>query len=83
MIDEKLQMSGFFIFEIKHTKMDPIFIFLKDRFSVMSCPMDIIFGMFSETIVRILKNIISQFLSKYSKRYNILNAKSCLKLNDL
>ena len=33
--------------------------------------MDMIFGMFSETIVRILKNIISQFLSKYSKRYNI------------
>ena len=83
MIDEKLQMSGFFIFEIKHTKMDPIFIFLKDRFSVMSSPMDMIFGMFSETIVRILKNIISQFLSKYSKRYDILNAKSCLKLNDL
>ena len=43
--------------------------------------MDMIFGMFSETNVRLLKIIISQFFSKYSKRYNILNIKKCLKLN--
>ena len=63
-------MSGFFIFEIKRAKMG-IFNYLKDRFSVMSDPMDMIFGVFSETDVRLLKNIISQFFSKYSKSYNI------------
>ena len=51
--------------------MDKIFNFLKDHFSVMSLPMDMIFGVFSETDVRLLKNIISQFFSKYSKIYNI------------
>ena len=81
MIDGKLKMSGFFIFEIKRAKMDKIFNFLKDRFSVMSSPMDMIFGVFSETNVRLLKNIITQFFSKYSKSYNILNIKRCLKLN--
>ena len=75
-------MSGFFIFEIKRAKMDKIFNFLKDRFSVMSGPMDMIFGVFSETNVRLLKNIILQFFSKYSKSYNILNIKRCLKLNN-
>ena len=59
-------MSGFFIFEIKHTKMDKIFNFSKDGFSVISSPMDMIFDMFSETDVRLLKCIISQFFSKYS-----------------
>ena len=76
-------MSDFFIFEIKRAKMDKIFNSLKDRFSVLSRPMDMIFGMFSETNVWLLKSIISQFFSKYSKRYNILNVKSCLKLNGL
>ena len=69
-------MSGFFIFEIKRDKMDKIFNFLKDRFSVTSDPMDMIFGMFSETNGRLLKNIIMQFFSKYSKSYIILNIKS-------
>ena len=73
-------MSAFFIFEIKRAKMDKIFNFLKDCFSVMSGPMDMIFDVFSETDVSFLKNIISQFFSKYSKSYNILNIKSCLKL---
>ena len=45
--------------------------------------MDMIFGMFPETNVRLLKNITSQFFSKYSKSYNNLNVKSCLKLNKL
>ena len=48
----------------------------------MSDTMDMIFGVFSETDVRLLKNIISQFFSKYSKSYNILNIKRCLKLKD-
>ena len=75
-------MSGFFIFEIKRAKMDKTFNFLKDRFYVMSRPVDMIFGAFSETDVRLLKNIFSQVLSKYSQSYNILNIKRCLKLND-
>ena len=48
-------MAGFFIFEIKSTKMDNIFNFLKDRFSVMSGPMDMSFDMFSKTDVSLLK----------------------------
>ena len=48
-------MSGFFIFEIKSNKMDKIFNFLKERFSVMSDTMDMIFGVFSEADVRLLK----------------------------
>ena len=81
LIDGKLDMSGFFIFEIKRAKMDKIFNFLKDRFSVISGPIDMIFGVFSKTNVRLLKNIITQLFSKYSKSYNLLNIKRCLKLN--
>ena len=55
--------------------MDKIFNFWKDRFSVMGNPMDMIFGAFLETYVRLLKSIISQFFSKYSKSYNNLNIK--------
>ena len=72
--DRKLKMSACFIFEIKPAKTDKIFIFLKDRFSVMSGPMDMIFGLFSETYMRLLKHIIFQFF---------LNVKSCLKLTFL
>ena len=82
MIDGKSKMSGFFIFEIKLAKMDKIFNFLKDRFSIISVPMDMIFGAFSETDATLLKNIISQFFSKCSKNYNTLNIKRCLKLNE-
>ena len=45
--------------------------------------MDIIFGVFLETNMRLLKNTILRFFSKYSKSYNILNVKNCLKLNGL
>ena len=81
LIDGKLKMFGFFIFEIKRAKMVKIFNFFKDGFSVMSDPMDMIFGVFSEIDVRLLKNITSQLFSKYSKSYSILNIKKCLKLN--
>ena len=57
-------MSGFFIFEIKAAKMDKIFNFLMDRFSVMSGPVDMIFGVFSETNVRLRKNVTTQFFLK-------------------
>ena len=74
-------MSAIFIFEIKSAKKDKIFNFLKGRFFVMGGPMDMIFGVFSEAHVRLLKSITSQFFSRYSKSYNNLNVKSGLKLN--
>ena len=67
LIDEKLKMSAVFIFEIKDDKKDKIFNFLKGRFSVMGGPMDMIFDMISETYVKLLKSITSQFFSRYSK----------------
>ena len=72
-------MPTIFVLEIKGANNYKIFNFFNGRFSVIGGPMDIIFGLFSDTIVRLLKSIIWQFFSKYSKSYNILNAKSCLK----
>ena len=69
-------MSTIFVLEIKGAKNNKIFNFLNDRFSVMVGPVDMVFGVFSESIGRLLKIIIL----KYSKSYNILNPKSCLKL---
>ena len=43
--------------------------------------MNMIFGLFSETDVRLLKNIILQLFSKYSKHHNTLNVKSPLTFN--
>ena len=83
MSDKKLKMSTIFVLEIKGGKNNKIFNLLDARFSVMGGPINMIFGMFSENIVRLLKSIISQFFSKDSKSYNILNAKSCLKLEGL
>ena len=74
-------MSAVTIFEIKGAKRDKIFNFLKGRFSVMRDPMDMIFGAFSETYVRLLKRLTWQFFLRYSKNYNNLNVKSGLKLN--
>ena len=71
-------MSAVYIFEIKGAKKDKIFDFLKSRFTVMGGAMDMIFGVFSETYVRLLKSITSEFYSRYSKSYNNLNIKSCL-----
>ena len=79
--DRKLKMSTVFIFEIKSAKNNKILNFLKGDFSVMGGPMDVIFGVFSDTYVKLLKSITSQFFSRYSKSYNNLNVKSCLKLN--
>ena len=73
-------MSNFLLFEIKRATMDKIFNFLMDCFSVTSGPMDMIFGLFSKTNVRLLKNIITHFFLKYSKNYRILNIKRSLKL---
>ena len=83
MTDRKLKMSAVFIFEITGAKKEKNFFFnfLKDRFSVMGGPMNMIFGVFLETFVRLVKSLILQFFSGHSKSYNNLNVKSCLKLN--
>ena len=57
-------MSTVFVFEIKGAKKDKIFNFLEDHFSIMGGPMDAVFGVFSDTYVRILKSITSQFFFK-------------------
>ena len=51
---EKVKMSAVFILEIK-AKKDKIFNILNGCFSVTVGSMDIIFGLFSETYVRLLK----------------------------
>ena len=79
--DRKLKMSVVFIFEIRDAKKDKIFNFLKGSFSIMQGSMDMIFGVFSETYVRLPTSITFQFFSRYSKGCNNLNVKSCLKLN--
>ena len=75
-------MSAVFVFKTKGAKKDKIFNFLKDSFSVMRGPMDMIFGVFSEIHVRLLISISSQVFSRYRKSYNNLNLKKCLKLNE-
>ena len=74
-------MSAVLIFEIKDARKDKIFNYLKGCFSIMRGPMDVIFSMFSKAYVRLLKSITSEFFSRYSKSYNNVTVKSCLKLN--
>ena len=62
--DRKLKMWAVFIFEIKGAKKDKISNFLKGSFSVMRDPIDMIFGVFSETCVRLLTSITLQFFFK-------------------
>ena len=69
-------MSAVFIFEIKSSKKDEVFNFLKGCFSVMGGPMDMIFGVFSANYVRLSKSITSNFFSRYSESYNNLNVKN-------
>ena len=63
--DRKLEMSAVSIFEIKDTKKDKTFNFLKVRFFVMGAPMDMIFGLFSDIYVTLPKSITLQFFSRY------------------
>ena len=77
--DQKSKLSAIFILETKGTKNDKFSIFTGP---FLRKPMDMIFDVFSETNVRLLKSIVSQFFSKYSKSYSNLNVKSCFKLND-
>ena len=76
----KCQLFLFFL-ETKGLKRGKIFNFLKGSFSVMRGSMDMILGILSETYIRVLTSITSQFASRYSKSYNNLNVKNYLKLN--
>ena len=58
-------MSTIFVLEIKGAKNNKIFIFLNDHFSVMGCQMNMIFGVFSKTIVRLLKSIVESFMANF------------------
>ena len=60
-------MSAVFIFEIKGAKKNKIFNFLKDSFSVMRGPMDMIFGMLSETYVRLIISRLRSFFQDIAK----------------
>ena len=62
-------MTPVFVFEIKDAKEVKIFNFLKGSFSIMCVPMDMVFGVFSETCVRFLTSIT--YIN-----YNNLNVKS-------
>ena len=88
--DRKFKMSAVFIFQLEGAKKDNIFNFLKGNFSVMRGLMDMIFGVFSETYVRLLTSITSQFFSSYGMVFvifkillnlvsmqNLLNANNC------
>ena len=66
--DGWLKISAVFIFEIKGTKKDNIFNFLKGSFSVMRDPMDMFSSVFSETYVRLLTSITSQFFFKIQQK---------------
>ena len=61
--DGKLKTLAFFVFEIKGDKKDKIFNFLNGRFSVTEGPMNMIFGVFLEIYLRVLKSIVSQVVT--------------------
>ena len=69
-------MSTIFYFGNKRYQKQQNFQFFKRLFLVMGDSIDMIFDVFSETILSLLKSVTSQFFSKYSKSYNILNAES-------
>ena len=74
--DGKLKMSTIFYFGNKRYQKQQNFQIFKRLFLVMGDSIVMIFDVFSETILSLLKSITLQFFSKYSKSYNILNAES-------
>ena len=80
MTDRKLKMSALFIFEIKGAKKDNISSFLKGSFSVMRGPMDMIFGVFSDTYARLLTFVafvVFEILLNLVSMQNLLNVNNC------
>ena len=66
-----MKKSAVFLFEIKGIKKDKIFNYLKGSTSVTRDPMDMIFGEFSETYVRLLTSIISHYFEDIVKLITI------------
>ena len=77
----KIENVSLFYFWNKTRQNGQNFQFFKRPFLRNEWPYGYDLGLLSQTYMRLLKHIISQFFSKYSKSYNILNVKSCLKLN--
>ena len=70
-----------FVFWNKRRQKGWYFQFFKGKFLLNAWPYGYDFGVFLETYVRLLTSITSQLFSRYSKSYNNLNVKKCLKLN--
>ena len=73
-------MSAVFIFKIRGAKQDNIFNFLKGSFSVMRGPMDMIFGVFSESYARLLTFVafvVFEILLNLVSMQNLLNVNNC------
>ena len=73
-------MSAVFIFEIKGAKKGKIFSLLNSSFSVMRGPMDMIFGVFSESYARLLTSAafaIFKILLNLVSMQNLLNTNNC------
>ena len=80
MTDRKLKMSAVLISEIKGAKKGKIFNFLNGSFSVMRGPMDMIFGVFSESYARLLTFVafvVFEILLNLVSMQNLLNANNC------
>ena len=69
--DRKSKISAVFIFEIEVVKKDKMFNFIKGRFSIIGSQMDMIFGVFSEIYMRLVKSIISHFFQDIAKAITI------------
>ena len=60
-------MSAVFIFEIKDSRKDKIFNFLKRCFSVVGAAIDMLLGVFSEIYMRLLKSKLFNFFQDIAK----------------
>ena len=65
--DRKLKMSAILTLEIKEAKKHKMFNFLMGCFLVMRGPMDMIFGVFSDTSVRLRISKTSHFCQDITK----------------
>ena len=74
--DRKFNFLLSLVFEIKGANQNKVSKFLNGCLSVTGNPVDMTFGVFLETYLRLPKSIISQFFPKYSKNYNNLNVKN-------
>ena len=73
--------QSFFLKKRSHQKKHNSFTFLIGRYFVMGGPIDITVGVFWETSVGFLKNVVLQLFPKYSQSNVNLNVKSRANLN--